>query len=278
MSKIASSLALSAAAAALLGAAALPASAACTRLGFTVNDYGKEGPTNDAKSLLDKYITKWAGEHNIAKYNTGPKSVTCELFLNFIVFDEHTCKAEATVCWDGPAVPGMPSAEANAGSAAKTSADGAPLKKVATPPVAVKPKAAVAAVPAAPAKATIETGTLPPAEAVVPAVAAPAAVAATPLPAAQPETAPAPKAAPVTAFVPPAFPAAPAAAQPATPAAPAAAPAPAAPSASSAQAIANQALEAAKRAADSAERAAAAAERAAAAATAASKRPTQPAQ
>ena len=39
-------------------ASALPASAACTKLGFSVNDYGKDGPTKDAKELLDKYIAK----------------------------------------------------------------------------------------------------------------------------------------------------------------------------------------------------------------------------
>ncbi len=266
MSKFASSLAVYAAATALLGAAALPASAACTRLGFSVNDYGKEGPTNDAKKLLDGYIAKWAGEHKIAKYNTGPKAVTCELFLNFIVFDEHTCKAEATVCWDGPAVPGTTSAEATDASAPKSV-----LKKVAAPVLPVNPKAAVAAVPAEPAKSAIETGTLSPPTPVVPAAAPPAAVVATPVP---PAAAPLPKPAPVAAVVPPAAPA-PAPAPAAQPAPPAAAPAPAV---SSAQAIANQALEAAKKAAESAERAAAAAERAAAAATAASKRAAQPAQ
>lgn len=78
-----------------------PASAACTRLAFSVNDYGKEGPTNDAKRLLDKYIAKKMAEKGITKYTTGKKDVTCELFLDVLLFDEHTCKAEATVCWDG---------------------------------------------------------------------------------------------------------------------------------------------------------------------------------
>ncbi|MCB1528994.1 MAG: hypothetical protein KDJ45_15025 [Hyphomicrobiaceae bacterium] len=73
----------------------------CTRLGFSVNDYGKEGPTNDAKKLLDKYIATWTSERGIAKYTTGKKSVNCELFLDFVVFDEHTCRAEADVCWNG---------------------------------------------------------------------------------------------------------------------------------------------------------------------------------
>ena len=80
----------------------VPANAACTRLGFSVNDYGKEGPTKDAMNLLDKHIEKWTTERGIKKYKVGKKDVTCELFLDFIVFDEHTCKAEADVCWSGP--------------------------------------------------------------------------------------------------------------------------------------------------------------------------------
>lgn len=82
----------------LLGTA-MPASAKCTRLGFTVNDYGKDGPTKDAKELLDKYIAEWAKKQNIAKYTTGKKTVNCELFLDVGFFDEHTCRAEASVCW-----------------------------------------------------------------------------------------------------------------------------------------------------------------------------------
>jgi len=82
----------------LLGSA-MPAWAKCTRLGFTVNDYGKEGPTRDAKNLLDKYIADWAKSQNITKYSTGKKTVSCELFLDVGFFDEHTCRAEASVCW-----------------------------------------------------------------------------------------------------------------------------------------------------------------------------------
>lgn len=76
-----------------------PAEAKCTRLAFSVNDYGKDGPTKDAKDLLDKYISEWTAEKGISNYTTGKKDVTCELFLDFIVFDEYTCRAEANVCW-----------------------------------------------------------------------------------------------------------------------------------------------------------------------------------
>jgi hypothetical protein len=85
---------------------AVAADARCTRLGFSVNDYGKDGPTKDAKDLLDKYIARWAAENGIGKYTTGKKDVKCDLYLDLIVFDEHTCRAEATVCWGdrvGPA-------------------------------------------------------------------------------------------------------------------------------------------------------------------------------
>ena len=86
--------AIAATSAAVLSVA--PAAAKCTRLGFSVNDYGKDGPTKDAKDLLDKYIAKWAADQKITKYVVGKKDVKCDLFLNFIVFDEHTCRAEAT--------------------------------------------------------------------------------------------------------------------------------------------------------------------------------------
>jgi hypothetical protein len=75
------------------------ARAECTTLSFSVNDYGKEGPTRDAKALLDTYIADWTANKGIRKYRTGPKDVECELFLDFVIFDEHTCKATAKVCW-----------------------------------------------------------------------------------------------------------------------------------------------------------------------------------
>lgn len=74
----------------------------CTRLGFSVNDFGKAGPTRDAKRLLDSYIARWTAEKGIKKYRTGRKTVKCELYLDLIVVDEHTCKATASVCWNGP--------------------------------------------------------------------------------------------------------------------------------------------------------------------------------
>ncbi len=77
------------------------ASAGCQRLAFSVNDYGKVGPANDAKRLLDVYIKDWTAERGITNYKTGEKTVTCELYLDVVLFDEYTCKASATFCWDG---------------------------------------------------------------------------------------------------------------------------------------------------------------------------------
>lgn len=74
----------------------------CVTLGFEVNDYGKDGPTKDAKALLDTYVAKWAAANSIKSYKMGEKSVDCELFLDFGFFDEHTCTASANVCWQGP--------------------------------------------------------------------------------------------------------------------------------------------------------------------------------
>jgi hypothetical protein len=226
------------AAAALLSAAAVPAHAACTRLGFSVNDYGKEGPIKDAKALLDRYVAKWAADRNIAKYRTGPKSVNCELFLDVIVFDEHTCRAEATVCWDGPALAkpqsagGGDTAQPEAKPAAKPAkaSDGSAgsVKRSDVPAGAIKVQ---------PSK--IETGTLP-----VP-TAAPAKPAALPPVAVPVAVTPKAVGAPAKDVVVPV-------------AAPAAASAP--------NTAADQAVLAAEKAAAAAERAALAAERAAAAA------------
>jgi hypothetical protein len=101
-------------AAAVLAAAGLAASGAearCTKLSFSVNDYGKDGPTKDAKDLLDKYIANWTKSKGISKYTVGKKDVSCELFLDVIVFDEHTCKATALVCWDSAGKSGKEAAK-----------------------------------------------------------------------------------------------------------------------------------------------------------------------
>lgn len=87
----------------LMSFAATNSWAACQKLGFTVNDYGKKGPIRDAKKLLDKYIGEWTAERGIKRYRTVKKTVSCELFLDVGFFDEHTCKATATFCWKGRA-------------------------------------------------------------------------------------------------------------------------------------------------------------------------------
>jgi hypothetical protein len=45
------------------------------------------------------YIANWTKSKGIKTYTVGKKEVSCELFLNLIVVDEHTCKASALVCW-----------------------------------------------------------------------------------------------------------------------------------------------------------------------------------
>jgi hypothetical protein len=112
--------------------AAGAAEAKCTRLGFSVNDYGKDGPIKDAKSLLDKYIAKWAADNGVKNYTTGKKDVKCELYLDVGLFDEHTCRAEASVCWGDGKSPA---------AASKKSADApAPAATPGAAPAAAKPK------------------------------------------------------------------------------------------------------------------------------------------
>jgi hypothetical protein len=123
-------------AAAVLAAAGLAASGAearCTKLAFSVNDYGKDGPTKDAKDLLDKYIANWTKSKGISKYTVGKKDVSCELFLNFIVFDEHTCTASAMVCWADGAAP-APGAAAPAAKSPATPVPRPPSAKKAQVP------------------------------------------------------------------------------------------------------------------------------------------------
>jgi hypothetical protein len=186
-----------AAVAALAALSPMHAQAACTRLAFSVNDYGKDGPTKDAKELLDKYIKKWTAERGIKSYTTGPKSVTCELFLDFIVFDEHTCKASASVCWNGSPQPKTAAdAALSAPKAAPKSGERrAPAAGTATVKAPVASKVTTSSVKSGPVK----TVPVPPASAASPA-ARPAAAEA-----GDAARAPAPDAAP--AVVPPLSPA-----------------------------------------------------------------------
>lgn len=71
----------------------------CKSMGFSVNDYGKEGPARDAQALLDKRIQTEMQAKGIKRYTVGKKTVSCKLFLDLIVFDEYTCTAIANVCW-----------------------------------------------------------------------------------------------------------------------------------------------------------------------------------
>ena len=142
---------------------AMVADAKCTRLGFSVNDYGKDGPTKDAQRLLDTYIAKWAADNGVKKYSTGRKDVKCELFLDVGLFDEHTCRAEATVCWgtggpvttDAAAAPAVPKPAATRPAAAKPASvtPAAATTAPASAPAAAPP-AAPAAPPAAPKNTT----------------------------------------------------------------------------------------------------------------------------
>jgi hypothetical protein len=170
---------------ALVSATMLPASAACTRLGASVNDFGKDGPTQDAKVLLDKYIAKWATDHGVAKYKTGTKEVKCELYLNLLVVDEHTCRAEAMVCWDG--APVTPAVTATAKDGAEK-----PIGEATATP-AIKKSVARVAPKAVTEDTTVSSGQTATLPANASVTAAPA-TAAPPAPVAKPAN-PAPKAA-----------------------------------------------------------------------------------
>lgn len=140
-----------------VAALAVPANAACKKFGFTVNDYGKDGPTNDAKNLLDKHITEWAAKNGVTDYSTGKKTVSCELFLDVILFDEHTCTASATVCW-GPDAKKLGSQSAAApAEESPTGAPPAPVRKAEALGTATHQAAAPASADAAAAEADVST-------------------------------------------------------------------------------------------------------------------------
>jgi hypothetical protein len=182
-------------------AATAPADAACKKFGFTVNDYGKEGPTNDAKNLLDKHIAEWAAQNGVSAYQTGKKSVSCELFLDVILFDEHTCTASANVCWGAGVKPNNNSGEQAAvtpddAAAGNGEAPPAPVRKAEA--MGIAPQQPAAAAPAAEAAAVDAAPTTP-----VEQIAAPAETpAASPaVPAAAAEATPPAATPPVTAVV-----------------------------------------------------------------------------
>ena len=79
---------------------AKPASNNCRVRRFLVNDYGKEGPTNDAKRLLAADIASWTKSNGYKNVTVGATSVSCEKYIDVGFFDEWTCTASARVCWN----------------------------------------------------------------------------------------------------------------------------------------------------------------------------------
>jgi hypothetical protein len=175
------SLALASVLVSALAALSVPADAACKKFGFTVNDYGKEGPTNDAKNLLDKHIGEWAAKSGVAEYQTGKKSVSCELFLDVILFDEHTCTASATVCWGAGVKPNNKTGEQTAEATTEESGEAPPAPVSKAEALGIPPQQQTAAATTAPADAAPAAGEAAPAEqAAAPATEAPAAAPAAP--------------------------------------------------------------------------------------------------
>jgi hypothetical protein len=171
--------------------AAAPADAACKKFAFLVNDYGKEGPTNDAKKLLDKNIAEWAAQNGITSYQTGKKTVTCELFLDVILFDEHTCTAQANVCWGAGVKPNNNGEQAEVTGETNGEAPPHPVRKADA--MGIAPQQAAAVAPAADATAAPAVDAAPTAP--VEQIAAPAETpAATPAVHTTPAAAPAPTA------------------------------------------------------------------------------------
>ncbi len=148
--------------------------ATCKKMGFLVNDYGKDGPTEDAKNLLDKHVAEWAAKEGVTNYTIGKKDVTCELYLNLILFDEHTCTASANVCWNegpnaakdktastGDAADSEKPAKAKAAAKSDKAVKGDTAKKDDTAKDDNAANASEKAKSETPAASPVETGTLP---------------------------------------------------------------------------------------------------------------------
>jgi hypothetical protein len=158
--------AMAAAAAIFFSAGA--ANAACKKMGFLVNDYGKDGPTKDAQDLLDKHVAEWAAQNGIKNYTIGKKDVKCELYLDVLLFDEHTCTASANVCWDEPGKekPAKSAKEKGSEPAAKSAATEEKKSSERQPAAAAEKspeqavEKAVEASTEKPAPAAIETGAI----------------------------------------------------------------------------------------------------------------------
>jgi hypothetical protein len=147
-----------AAAAAMLFAAGT-AEAACKKMGFLVNDYGKDGPTKDAQDLLDKHVAEWAAQNGIKDYTIGKKDVKCELYIDVILFDEHTCTASANVCWDEPGKE-KPAKSAKVKNAPEQSKAAQTEKTSSEKPADEAVKQSAEKTPEAAPAAAIETGTI----------------------------------------------------------------------------------------------------------------------
>jgi hypothetical protein len=154
----ATSLTSFAAAAAMLFAAGT-AEAACKKMGFLVNDYGKDGPTKDAQDLLDKHVAEWAAQNGIKDYTIGKKDVKCELYIDVILFDEHTCTASANVCWDEPGKE-KPAKSAKVKNAPEQSKAAQTEKTSSEKPADEAVKQSAEKTPEAAPAAAIETGTI----------------------------------------------------------------------------------------------------------------------
>ncbi len=71
----------------------------CEWHAFEVNDYGKEGPIRMARENLYKWVDNLKKEKRIKNVSVSERKPKCRLFLDFGIFDEHTCRIEAKICW-----------------------------------------------------------------------------------------------------------------------------------------------------------------------------------